>query len=94
MASNMAAAAAATAATAATNEMSTIIVVSMPRGDIYSPRTASAELTTTAVLESGEDQTGIIKVVTPRKDYTYRTTPSKFARPVQETCKFASAEFV
>ena len=85
----------AAAATTTTTEVSTTIVlhVSLPRGDIYSPRTVS-ELLATAVLESGADQSGIITVVTPRKDYTYHIAPSKFARPVQETCKFASAELV
>ena len=81
------------AAAATTTEVSTTIVLSLPRGDIYSPRTVS-ELLATAVLESGADQSGIITVVTPRKDYTYHIAPSKFARPVQETCKFASAELV
>ena len=50
--------------------------------------------TAPAVMEdSGDDQSNIITLVTPRKDYVY-PAPSKFSIPVQETSLSASAELV
>ena len=69
-------------------EESTITVVASPMGVSYRELLAMA-----AVMESGEDERDTITLVTPRRDYVYHI-PSRFARPVQETCTEASGELV
>ena len=73
-------------------KVSSEIIVGIEREEIFSPK-IPAELLVAAVEESGEDQSGTVTVVTPRKDHVYHL-PSKFIRPVQEINMAASAELV
>ena len=71
----------------------TTTVVASPMGDSYRVRTTTELLAMAAVMESGEDERDTITLVTPKRDYVYHI-PSRFARPVQETCTEASGELV
>ena len=71
----------------------TTTVVGSPVGDSYRVRGTTELLAMAAVMESGEDERETITLVTPRRDYVYHI-PSRFARPVQETCTQATGELV
>ena len=70
---------------------STVTVVSTAiNGDSYRVR-APAELSASAaVMESGDDESETIILVTTSRDYVF----CKFTTPVQETCTSASAQLV
>ena len=71
----------------------TTTVIASPMGDSYKVRTTTELLAMAAVMESGEDERETITLVTPKRDYVYHI-PSRFARPVQETCTEATGELV
>lgn len=56
-------------------------------------RPTPAGILTEAVQESGEDHSGTVTVVTPRKMHIYHR-PSKFTTAVQEVNFYASSELV
>ena len=78
-----------------TNEVSTSMVLAISSREFFSSR-AAPELQVTAVMESGEDMSTITVLVGLRRDYHIprRMPREKFARPVQESCKYTSAELV
>ena len=70
----------------ADSEVNSVITV----GDSYRVR-APAELSASAaVMESGDDESETITLVTTSRDYVF----CKFTTPVQETCTSASAQLV
>ena len=70
------------------------LVIELGREGTTSHCATSAEIFSTAVQESGEeDGSDTVTVVTPRRMHVYHH-PSKFPVPVQEVNAHASAELV
>ena len=76
-----------------TISVSSRTVIEAKREDTTCPTCTSAGKLTNAVEESGEDHSGTVTVVTPKRIHVYQL-PNKFPTAVQEMDFYASAELV